>query len=79
MVTEVFLEKHSKEENMKIQYANKFILNMGSGDPTTCVHRLIFNENDSNYRKQIIQYFIMRGLGLCIKLNTFVAHLLYAW
>ena len=28
---------------------------------------------------KIIQYFIMYLLGLCIKLNSFVAHMLYAW
>ena len=26
----------SKEKNMKIQYANEFVENLGMGDPTTC-------------------------------------------
>ena len=51
---------------------------MGLGDPTSCVYQLIFDENDSNYTN-IIQYFIMHGLGLCIKLNSFVAHMFYVW
>ena len=36
-----------------------------------------FDENDINYTN-IIQYFIMHRLGLCIKLNGFVANMLYA-
>ena len=47
-------------------------------DPTTCVYQLIFFQYDSNGTK-IIPYFIMHGLGLCIKLNSFVAHMFYAW
>ena len=33
-----FLEKHSKEENMKIKYANKFIQDLKLGDLTTCLY-----------------------------------------
>ena len=49
---------------------------MGLGDTTTCVYQLIFDENDSKDTK-IIQYFIMHGLGLCIKLDNFGAHMFY--
>ena len=51
---------------------------MGLGGTTACVFQLIFNKYDIN-EKNIIQYFIMHGLGLCIKLNCFVAHMFYAW
>ena len=51
---------------------------MGLGDPTTYVYQLIFNKDDSNDTK-IIQYFILHGLGLCIKLNGFVVHIFYKW
>ena len=51
---------------------------MGLGGTTACVCQLIFNKYDIN-EKNIIQYFIMHGLGLCIKLNCFVAHMFYAW
>ena len=44
---------------------------MGIGDPETCVYQFIYNEND-NYDTNIIQYFIMHGLGLCIKVNSYV-------
>ena len=27
----------------------------------------------------MIQYFIVHGLGLCIKVDSYVAHMLYAW
>ena len=36
---------------MKIKYANYFILNMGLGDPTTCVYQFIFDENYINDTK----------------------------
>ena len=62
---------------MKTKYANEFIQNMGLGDPTTCVYQFIFDENYSNDTK-IVQYFIMHGLGLFTKLNSFLAHMLYA-
>ena len=48
------------------------------GDSTTCVYQFIFdkdNRNDTN----ILQYFVMQGLRLCIKRNSFVAHMFYAW
>ena len=51
---------------------------MGLGAPTTCVYQFIFDENDRNDTK-IIQYFIMHGLRLCIKLNSFAADMFYAW
>ena len=71
--------KHLKEEKMKKnQYSHEFIQNMGLSDPKTCFYQFIFDENDSNYIK-IIQYFIMHELGLCIKLNSFVAHIFYLW
>ena len=46
-------------------------------DPTTFLYQFIFDQDDSNYTK-IIQYFVMHGLGLCIKLNIYVEHMLYA-
>ena len=61
-----------------MKYANEFIQNMGLVDPATCVYQFIFHQYDSNDTK-IIQYFIMHGLGLCIKLNGFVSHMFYAW
>ena len=39
---------------------------------------MIFDENESN-DTNIIQYCILHGLGLCIKLNSFVAHIFYVW
>ena len=51
---------------------------MGFIYPRNCVYKFIFNENYSN-DTNIIQYFIMHGLILCIRLNIFVAHIIYAW
>ena len=31
---------HSKENNIIIQYANKFVQQLGMGDPTTCVYQI---------------------------------------
>ena len=63
---------------MKIQDSNESVLNMGLGDPTSCVYQLITDESDSNEAK-IIQYFTMHGLQLCIKLDSFVSHMFFAW
>ena len=48
------------------------------GDPTKCSYQFIYNENYNDNTK-IIQYFIMHGLGLCIKVDSYVAHMFYAW
>ena len=48
------------------------------GDTETRVYQLIVDENDSNGMK-IIKYFNMSGLGLCKKLDSFVANMFYAW
>ena len=48
------------------------------GDPTTCVYQYIYDENDSVDTK-IIQYFIMHVLGSCIKVESYVAHMLHAY
>ena len=47
---------HSKENNMKIQYANEFDENLGKGDPTTCIYQFIYNEKDG-VDTEIIQFF----------------------
>ena len=48
------------------------------GDPTTCVYQFVYDERYS-VDTDVIEYFIMHGLGLCIKLNMYVAHMFYAW
>ena len=47
-------------------------------DPTKCVYQIIYDENDNDETK-IIQYFIMHGLVLCIKVYSYGAHMLYSW
>ena len=51
---------------------------MGFGDPTTCVYQFIFDQYDSN-ETNIIQYFVIDGLVLCMKFNSYVAKMFYAW
>ena len=48
------------------------------GDPTTCVYQLIYYENHSD-DTNIIQYFIMHGLVLYIKVDSYLAHIFYVW
>ena len=67
-----------KKTKTKIQYADEFVQKLGMGDPTTCVYQLIYNEKDTIDTK-IIQYFIMHGLGFCIKLDIYVSHMFYTW
>ena len=71
-----------KKNNLKENYENKICKWIGSkidmGDPTTCVYQLIYDENVNDDTK-IIQYFIMNGLGLWIKVDSYVAHMFYAW
>ena len=63
---------------MKIQYDNNFVQKLGVSDTTTCAYQLIYNENDKN-DTHITQYFIMHGLGLCIKVDSYLGHMFYAW
>ena len=48
---------------MKIKYSNEFVQKLGMGDPKTYIYQFIYDENDI-YDTNIIQYFIMNGLGL---------------
>ena len=63
---------------MKLKDANKFIEKLGMGDPTTCAYQFLYDEKHSVNTKRI-QDFIMYGLGLCIKVDSYVAHMFYAW
>ena len=63
---------------MKKQHTDEFIVNMALNYPKKCVYQFILDENHIN-DTNIIQYFIMHGLGLCIKLDSFVAHMFYVW
>ena len=63
---------------MKIQYANMFFKKLGMGDPTTYLFQVVYDENDSDNTK-IIQYLIIHGMGLDIKVDSYVAHIFYAW
>ena len=40
--------------------------------------KFIYDKNYSN-DTNIIQNFISHGLGLCIKVDSYVAHILYEW
>ena len=48
------------------------------GDPTTSIYQLIYDDKES-VDTEIIQYFIIRGLGLCIRVDSYVTHMFYAW
>ena len=62
---------------MKIQFVTNFVQNLGMGGPTTCVYQLIYDETDK-IDTQITKHIIMHGLGLCIKVDSYVAHMFYA-
>ena len=46
------------------------------GDTNACVYWFTFDKEDSK-DTQIIQYFVMHGLVLCIKLKSYAAHIFY--
>ena len=69
-------ENNSKENNMKIEYANECIQNLGMSHPTTCVHQFIYDENNNDEMKTM-QYFLMHGLVLFIKVYSYVDHMFY--
>ena len=61
---------------MKIQYKNELVIVMQLYDPTACVYSFITEKNYSN-DTNIPQIFVIHGLGLCIKLDIYVAHMFY--
>ena len=63
---------------MKIGYADNSVHKLRMGNPTTCFYQFIYDEKNKNYT-QITQYFNMYGLGLCIKVDSYVAHMFYVW
>ena len=61
---------------MKIQYANEFVQNLGISDTKTYVYKLMYDEKGTD-DTNIIQYVIMHVLVLCIKVDSYVAHMFY--
>ena len=51
---------------------------MGMCDTTTCVYQFTYYKRDSD-DTQIAQYFIMRVFRICMKVDSFVAHMFYSW
>ena len=54
---------------MQINFDHKLRM----GDFTTCVYQLIYNKRYKN-DTQITKQFIIHGLGLCIKVDSYVDH-----
>ena len=52
--------------------------NFGLGIPTTCVHQFVGFER-WRQNSEVYQYFVFPGLGLCIRFESFVAHMFYGW
>ena len=48
------------------------------GDPKTCFYQFILHKNDSD-DTEIVQYFIMLRLVICVKLDIFVRYMFYEW
>ena len=69
---------HSKENNMRIQNANEFVKKLVMVYPTKCAYQLVYDKNYSVHTK-IIQYFIIHGLGLCIRVDSYLAYMFYTW
>ena len=76
--TDIFIQKKIIIQNKSYEkkYASK--QNFGTGDTATCVYQFIYDKN-SNDETKIIQYFVMRTLGLCVKVYSHVANMFYAW
>ena len=74
----MYRKNHSNENNIKIKYANEFVQKLDMGYPTACANQFIQDKNDRIDTK-IMQYFIMHGLVLCIKVDSYVAHMFHAW
>ena len=62
---------------MKIQYAKKYVQKLGLVYSTTRVYQFIYDKNDIDDTKRI-QYFIMHGMVLCIKVDSYVVNMLYS-
>ena len=63
---------------MKLKYANEFVEILWIGDRITSFYQFIYDEKES-IPTEIIQYFIMHGFGLCIKVDSNIAHIFYVW
>ena len=48
------------------------------GDNTTCLYPFLFDKKDTD-NTDILQYFVMGGQGICMKVNSDVAHMFYVW
>ena len=66
-----------KRDVLKCAYAESFVKTIGLGVPTTCVYQFV-GTKDMVKKCNVIQYFVMHGIGLCIQLKSHVAHMFYA-
>ena len=71
-------EYHPRENDTKTQYENESIQILGMDDPKNVFYQLFYDKNNSD-DPTIIQYFIIQGLGLCIKVDSYMEHMFYVW
>ena len=48
------------------------------GDPKLCGYKFIYGENNSDETNKI-QYLIMYEIVLCIRVDSYLSHMLYEW
>jgi hypothetical protein len=58
----------------RLDYLTRFKLRVGLGTPTTCAYQFVAAANID-----VLQYFILEGLGLCVRLTSFLGHSFYAY
>ena len=73
------IDERKKVKDPNIQkmylYLDKWRKNLEYTKATTCAYQFISKEEDNI---EFIQYFLMRGLGACVRQGSHTSHLFYA-
>ena len=69
------LDQKDESARKKVRYLKDWIDLYGLGTPTTCVYQFV--TGSSVCMPDIIQYFIMDGVGICVRLRSHVGHMFY--
>ena len=75
-----YLHEKDVEIRTKTEYAKTFIERLGFGVPTTCGYQFVNDEDDEeNDDFECFQYFVMPGLGICVRVRENSTHGFYAF
>mmetsp|Transcript_7289 Transcript_7289/g.13285 ORF Transcript_7289/g.13285 Transcript_7289/m.13285 type:complete len:637 (-) Transcript_7289:103-2013(-) len=67
----------SSEHRKRLDYANRWC-RLGIGSASTCAYQFVYRTESLKDEIELVQYFILAGLGVSVRMSSFVVHMMYA-